>query len=105
MPGRGECYWYQVSRPKAPKLSVGPDLSPRSQSPGPDPNRGSTWVSKGYQREAPRPCVLTQAQVTERAELDDKTITGVENAQGVPDLDRIFAPADALDVPAAELFE
>ena len=46
---------------------------------------------------------LTQEQVAERAELDVKTISRVENAQGVPDLDRIFALADALDVPAAEL--
>ena len=41
--------------------------------------------------------------MAERAELDVKTISRVENAQGVPDLDRIFALADALDMPAAEL--
>ena len=46
---------------------------------------------------------LTQEQVAERAELDVKTISRVENAQGVPDLDRIFALADALDVSGAEL--
>ena len=56
-------------------------------------------MCKGYQREAPRPGVLTQEQVAERAELAGKTISRVENAQGVPDLDRIFALADALDVP------
>ena len=46
---------------------------------------------------------LTQEQLAERAHLDVKTISRLENGRFVPDLDRIYALADGLGTPPALL--
>ncbi|MEV0632134.1 helix-turn-helix transcriptional regulator [Nonomuraea wenchangensis] len=48
---------------------------------------------------------LTQEQLGEIADVDRKTINRIENGMFSPHLDKVFQIADALQVPARELFE
>ncbi|WP_219911773.1 helix-turn-helix transcriptional regulator [Nonomuraea fuscirosea] len=48
---------------------------------------------------------LTQEQLGELADVDRKTINRIENGMYSPHLDKVFQIADALRVPARELFE
>jgi transcriptional regulator with XRE-family HTH domain len=48
---------------------------------------------------------LTQEELGEMAEVDRKTINRIENGMHSPHLDKVFQIADALSVPARDLFE
>ncbi|MEV1177100.1 helix-turn-helix transcriptional regulator [Nonomuraea sp. NPDC049784] len=48
---------------------------------------------------------LTQEQLGELADVDRKTINRIENGMYSPHLDKVFQIADALDLPARELFD
>ncbi|MEV4805000.1 helix-turn-helix transcriptional regulator [Nonomuraea sp. NPDC049421] len=48
---------------------------------------------------------LTQEQLGELAEVDRKTVNRIENGMFSPHLDKVFQIADALRVPARDLFE
>lgn len=47
----------------------------------------------------------TQEQLGERADVDRKTINRIENGMYSPHMDKVFQIADALSVPARDLFE
>ncbi|MFE0147850.1 helix-turn-helix transcriptional regulator [Nonomuraea sp. NPDC059007] len=48
---------------------------------------------------------LTQEQLSELADVDRKTINRIENGMYSPHLDKVFQIADALRLPAKDLFE
>ncbi|MEU6721715.1 helix-turn-helix transcriptional regulator [Nonomuraea sp. NPDC046802] len=48
---------------------------------------------------------LTQERLSELADVDRKTINRIENGMYSPHLDKVFQIADALSVPARDLFE